>query len=207
MGGKLSEHLTPAESQAALRNELSRERWRVIVRHLLRGCMECRAVLERGLQPAEPEPESAYDGALQASLDGALRKAYSSQDPFEGVMGVDKFQPSTEALATLESLLERSYVVRFDDPQEMVRLAREAIELALELDPADFGARRVVDQQVRAWGELANAYRVAEDLWEAERAFANAFKLLERSTGDRRLKARLFELHASLLGTQRKFAL
>ena len=42
--------------------------------------------------------------------------------------------------------------------------AAPVVELALGLDPAVFGARRVADQQMRAWGELANAYRVAEDL-------------------------------------------
>ena len=202
----MSEHFSREESQVALRNELSRARWREVVRHLLRGCAECRAALGEGLHPLAPEADSAYDGVLQASLDGALRKAYSVEDRRDDVTAGEIREP-VRALGALDSLLERSYAVRFDDPQEMVRLARRAVELALGLDPAIFGARRVADHQAQAWGELANAYRVAEDLWEAERAFASAFRLLERGTEDRSLKARLFDLHASLLGTQRKFPL
>jgi len=163
--------------------------------------------------------DSDYDWVLDASLEGALQSASFTGNRREGAEGylpaqgrglpatAEGIQASVHTLGVLEVLLQRSYAMRYNDPREMVLLARRAVELALGLDPADFGARRVVDQQVRAWGELANAYRVAEDLWEAERSFANAFKLLERGTGDRLLKARLFDLHASLLGTQRKFAL
>jgi len=214
----LSEHLTPAESQAALRKELSRERWREVVRHLLRGCAQCRAVLGEELHPLAPERESEYDRVLEASFESAFQRA-SPGDRHTGAMGglpaqdqglaaaADEVQAPVKALGGLDSLFERSYAMRYDDPREMVRLTCSAVELALGLDPAVLGARRVADQQARAWGELANAYRVAENLWEAQRAFANAFQLLERGTGDRLLKARLFNLHASLLGTQRKFAL
>ena len=215
----MSEHLTPAELQAVLRDELSPDRWREVVRHLLHGCAECRAVMGEGLHPLVPDQESAYDRVIQVSFEGALRTARLLRIQQDGEWdelpvqdlelpaAAEENQASIEGLRALESLLERSYALRYDDPWKMVRLARRAVEMALRLDPAVFGARRVADQQARAWAELANAYRVAEDLWEAERAFGNAFKGLERGTGDRLLRARLFELHASLLGTQRKFAL
>ena len=172
-----------------------------------------------GLHPRAHEKETGYDEALDASFESALQATRVLRDRQDGegiafsAQSREFLSPAVEtpgsvaALGALEALLERSYALRYDDPREMVRLARGAVELALGLDPAVFGARRVADQQARAWGELANAYRVAEELWEAERAFANAFKLLERGMEDRLLKARLFELHASLLGTQRKFAL
>jgi len=181
--------------------------------------MECRTVMRAGLHPAASDREAGYDRALNASFESALRTARLLQDRQDDervalpekdreVLAMSpEARESRTALGALESLLERSYALRYDDPQEMVRLARKAVELSLGLDPAVFGARRVADEQARAWGELANAYRVAEELWEAQRAFANAFKVLERGTENRLLKARLFELHASLLGTQRKFAL
>src|SRR5262249_4674210 len=63
----------------------------------------------------------------------------------------------------------------------------------------------VADLQARAWGEVANAYRVADRLRLARRAFGEAYTLLQRGTGDPYLKARLFDLEASLLGTLREF--
>jgi hypothetical protein len=54
---------------------------------------------------------------------------------------------------------------------------------------------------------LANAFRVADDLAEAERAFGTAFELFQKSTGDPYLKVRLYDLQASFLGTRREFAL
>ena len=59
----------------------------------------------------------------------------------------------------------------------------------------------------RAWGELGNAYRVADRLQEAAQAFGTAFERARQGTGDPGLRMRLLDLEASLLGTQREFAL
>src|SRR4030095_16468789 len=58
-----------------------------------------------------------------------------------------------------------------------------------------------------AWGDLANAHRVANNLAEAEQAFGKAFEYLLQGTGDPYIKARLHDLHASFLGTRREFDL
>jgi tetratricopeptide (TPR) repeat protein len=212
MEAPLNGHLTPAELQAALRAELSRVRWQQVVRHLLRGCEECRTLLASGLRPtaSSPEREADYDHALDVSFARILQTGYllkqreKRASPGKGTKA--RSAKPLEGVALVESLLERSWISRYDDPREMVRLAHKAVEVALGLDPAVEGARRAADWQARAWGELANAQRVANDLWDAQHSFGEAFKLLERGTGDRLLKVRLHDFHASLLGTQRKFA-
>jgi len=73
----------------------------------------------------------------------------------------------------------------------------------LRVPPGEYSATQIVDLQARAWGELANAYRVTDRLREAEDAFGAAFALLKKGTGDGLLRARLLDRHASLLGTLR----
>lgn len=106
-----------------------------------------------------------------------------------------------------EALLGRSWALRFKNPQEMIRLAEAAVEVARDFNPRVFGRKQVADLQARAWGELANAYRVADHLESAARTFGRAFAILQEGTDNPRLKARLLELEASLLGTSREFSL
>lgn len=105
-----------------------------------------------------------------------------------------------------EALLAQSWSARFDDPNEMVRLAEIALDVA-QLFASRKHARQVADLQARAWGELGNAYRAADRLRSAQWAFGEAYALLEQGTGNPYLKARLFDLEASLLGTLREFSI
>jgi hypothetical protein len=102
-----------------------------------------------------------------------------------------------------EAFLAQSWSVRFDDPDEMVHLAEIAVDLSRDF--AKNRPRRAADLQARAWGELANAFRAADRLRSALWAFGEAYIFLERGTGDPYLKARLFDLEASLMGTMREF--
>lgn len=110
-------------------------------------------------------------------------------------------------LGVYEALLARSWAVRFSSPQEMIGLAEVAVELAENLEPRRYGVKRVADLRARALGELANAYRVADRLPLAGRAFGRAYAWFKEGTNAPRLLARLFDLEASLLGTRREFAL
>ncbi|MFL6236038.1 MAG: hypothetical protein ACJ76N_23100 [Thermoanaerobaculia bacterium] len=103
-----------------------------------------------------------------------------------------------------EALLAHSWSVRFDNPDEMVRLAEIALDVSRTF-ASRIRAKLVNDLQARAWGELANAYRAADRLRSSQTAFGEAYALLQRGTGDPFLKARLFDLEASLLGTLREF--
>jgi tetratricopeptide (TPR) repeat protein len=108
-------------------------------------------------------------------------------------------------LGVYEALLAQSWAVRVSDPQEMTDLARVAVEVAGGF--AALGPQRAADLRARALGEMANAYRAADRLRPAEQAFGEAYALLQEGTGDPYLKARLFDLEASLLGTWREFPL
>lgn len=110
-------------------------------------------------------------------------------------------------LGVYEALLTRSWAVRFEDKAEMVRLALVAVEVSKELDSESLGEKHVVDLQARAWAELANAYRAADRLRSADKAFGQAFALFAQGTGDPYMKARLFDFEGSLLGTWRNFSL
>jgi len=110
-------------------------------------------------------------------------------------------------LGVYEALLTHSWVIRFQDSAEMIRLAQLAVELAQGLDEGAEGRDRVTDLQARAWAELANAHRVADQLRSADRSLGQAYALLEQGSGDLYLKARLFDIDASLMGTWREFSL
>jgi hypothetical protein len=110
-------------------------------------------------------------------------------------------------LGVLKALLDRSWAMRHEQPEETVRLARLAVDVARKLDPRWHGEQDASDWQARAWGEWGNALRAKDDLVEAERAFGIAFEFFIQGTGNLRLKARLYDYHASYLGTRRQFNL
>jgi len=221
----LSEHLDPAELSERGHSSLSPERRREILSHLLSGCKACRAAIgwNRRVRQSLQVPEqptawrvAAYDQPVASTFEQAIRLKRVLEEQRQQAQEAAVLLASKEGLAAVpkeaglgfyEALLQRVSALRHDDPQETVRLARMAVAVADGLDPATYGARQVADFQARAWGELGNALRAADDLWEAERAFEHAFDVLERGTGAKPLEVRLHDLHASLLGTQRRFQL
>lgn len=110
-------------------------------------------------------------------------------------------------LGVYEALLTQSWRVRFHDPAEMILLTKVALEVAQGLDPSVHGEKDVADLKARAWGELANAYRAADQLRSADRHISQAYALFRRGTGDLYLRARLVDIDASLMGTWRSFSL
>jgi tetratricopeptide (TPR) repeat protein len=123
-----------------------------------------------------------------------------------GVRALLRENMALAGLGVYEAFLAQSWSVRFDSPDEMVRLAEVAVEVSQGFARKEH-TRRIADLQARAWGELANAFRAADRLRSAQRAFGEAYTFLQRGTGDLYLKARLFDLEASLLGTLREFPL
>ena len=221
----MSAHLGPEDLSASSRSALSPERRREILSHLLTGCKACRAAIgwNRRVRESLHVPETplawrvaSYDQPVASSFEQAIRlkrvleeqrqvaeEATALLASGDGLPSI----PEQAGLGLYEALLQRVSALRHDDPQEAVRLARMAVTVADGLDPATYGDRQVADFQARAWGELGNILRAADNLLEAERAFEHAFEVLERGTGARTLEARLHDLHASLLGTQRRFEL
>jgi tetratricopeptide (TPR) repeat protein len=193
------------------------------VRRLLRGpAVHPSAVRVRSRRgDLAPELSAAYDALLDRTEEFARRTARLPRHEvkrfrralalLQSGRGVDALAKDgdmlVKGLGVYEAVLARSWAVRFDNPCEMCHLARVAVEVAEHLDAEVLGESAVKDYQARAWGELANAYRVADRLQEAGQAFGTAFELARQGTRDPRLRMRLLDLEASLLGTQREFAL
>ena len=111
-----------------------------------------------------------------------------------------------QGVPLIDFLLEKSAELRYQDPAGMVRFAEMARMLTEVLKPRRYGAKLLANLKARAWGELGNAYRVADDLDAAEAALRRAAALLfRRGTGDLRLGARLSELMAKLFSDRRRF--
>jgi len=212
----VTDHPPDAFLEAFLLGDLPEREARAVLAHLLHGCARCGEVMAplaaMLLRPAEREPQtngSEYDLPVARAIESALRQARELATDFgataEEMPASDPFKASRD-WQRCEALLAESLRLRHSDPEGMVLLATAAVEFAEALDGADYlpGARE--DLQARAWAELGNAYRVADDLAAAESCFGNAIELFQEGTGERQLLARILDLLASLYSAQRKFA-
>lgn len=227
----MSEHPTLAQLEAFTNRPLLPDSFRQTARHLLGGCASCNALLGphyRHLLSAL-SAESARDGGTVSDerldhlsvafryyrcylrREETRRKKVSSLlargEGWEALAGRRQPEALLRDLGTLKALLDRSWAVRNENPGEMKRLARLAVEAAGHLRPYWHDERDAADWQARAWAELGNALRVSDDLDEAEHAFGTAFDFFQRGNQEARLKARLHDLYASYLGARRKFDL
>lgn len=220
----MNDHPTLEELQSFWRGGLAAERVRAVVRHLLLGCPQCGSLLAPELkalfgfpltEEEIREAESAYDDVLDrvfskvAGRDrGArgrmawIRETLAAPSPHvpagkgDGPSGPPGF----------EALLDRCQALRYDDPARMVDLARFAVFLADRLDPRRYGAKRVADLRCRAWTELANAYRVADRLREAQDTLDTAAEGYLAGNAHELLGARLLDVQASVDAGRRRFA-
>ncbi len=106
----------------------------------------------------------------------------------------------------IDHILQESFALRYRDPQEMVLLADRARQLAEGLPTRRYGARVLADLRARAWSELGNAWRVADQLPKAQEAMAAAARWARKGTLDLQLAARLADLAASLAADLGRFA-
>ncbi len=223
----MGEHYSPEEIEQGLSGRLDGERSREIVRHLLRGCPRCQAAAQQRCSepdtaapsPLPPALSIAYNTMLDRAEDFArraailpaderkrFRKALSLLETGDGVLALAyKGNLEVEGLGVYEALLARSWALRYENPREMCHLAKVAVEVAHGLDTGRYPAWKRADYAARAWGELANACRVADRLREAEQAFGQAYEFFRQGSEDRRLLMRLLDLEASLLGIRREF--
>jgi tetratricopeptide (TPR) repeat protein len=101
--------------------------------------------------------------------------------------------------AVVRALVERSYALRYQGADEMLRLARLA-KLAVEncTPEAAGGERKLADLQARVWGQYGNALRISSQPHDAEAALARAQEHRRNGTGDPVLRAWLLERGSSL---------
>lgn len=224
----MGEHPTPRALRRFLNGGLPGRKFRQVLAHVAR-CDECKetlepdAVLLLGEEESEalPVEAAAYDRPIDRAASRALRLASLLAAEREDA------QPAVEALrqgkaftrlsrkesdrlrgtAMVELLLDLSRSQRHSDPDRMIESAELALYAARRLDPEVYGWSLYVDIRARVWGELANAHRVADDLYGAESALRNAITWAKRGSGDLLLAARLGDLAASLWSDLRRFPL
>jgi tetratricopeptide (TPR) repeat protein len=225
-------HYSPEEIEEGLTGRLPPGRVREILRHFLRGCPQCRAAAwpegRSGLSrvtsgksalPALPAALSAaYNAVLDRTEDFArratglpvaeretFRKALSFLQKGGDFLALPEAGIPLAGLGVCEALLSRSWALRYEDPRQMCELARAAVEITHDLDAEVLSPWTIADWAARAWGEMANALRVADRLREAKVAFEEAYGFFQKGSGEPRVLIRLLDLEASLLGTLREF--
>lgn len=114
-------------------------------------------------------------------------------------------QPRFRALMLCDLLLDRSREAGFTDPGTAVELADLAVVVSGRLDAEHYGEALVEDAKARAWGHLANAFRIANDLRQAEEALRKAEEHHERGGEDAYLGAEILGFKSSLLNSQGRY--
>ncbi|HSG38442.1 MAG TPA: hypothetical protein VLE27_02295, partial [Thermoanaerobaculia bacterium] len=204
------EHPAPAELEGFVWNRLPSERVRTVVAHLVQGCAPCRAILVqqfRGLigdgDPPEgalsPQEDTAYEMALDRAFAAVFRREREVSEARKqealslltdpSLEGLPEVPAHLQGAPLFEALLERSWSLRHESPEQMVRLADWARLLSEQLKPEELGECQVADCQCRAWMELGNAHRVADNLEAAEKALGRATELFLEGTRDELLAA------------------
>jgi tetratricopeptide (TPR) repeat protein len=209
---------------------LPAKRRHAFISHLIGGCGQCGAEIAPYLpllsvkvdHSAVPPPPllEVYDGAVEraiASVRGlgpALPKAKTAEEQKRealdllterGLEGLYDAPPDLQGPPLCEALLERSWALRYEDPDQMVQLAHTATLLAERLSENELSARERAVLLCRALIELGNAYRVADELDRATDALGRAALLLGEDRTS--LEPRFLTVQASLFAARRRFDL
>lgn len=226
-GNRSANHPSPAQLNRFLSGQMSGSEAAPVVAHLLTRCELCReqmaplaaAVFARGTPPERPVWEGAqYDFPIFRAFATARRFAETlaeerresrEERPLREVpppVPLSRYERAVRDELRCHTLLERSRSLRQSDPEGMVLNASLAVTIAGQIVPGHALDRAALaDLQARAWAELGNARRVADDLAGSEAALASALEHAGQGTGEPRLLALLMDLTASLYVDQRRF--
>jgi len=187
------------------------------------------AVLEGGED--RPLPEAAYEEAVERALGAAgsqckcweeeamwrerliaagHRRRFRIETSDVGELFAGVKVEASPGMAYVEALLALSFEERYRDTQEMQDLAQAAVLAAKSLgwrrkDKGRYTPMQAADLQARAMAELANAFRLNHELEQAELTIVDAVEhLQEEGSGDLAIRARLFDVYASLRLDQRQ---
>jgi tetratricopeptide (TPR) repeat protein len=105
----------------------------------------------------------------------------------------------------IDWVLDRSFAVRYDNPEEMAALAEAGRLLAESLKIRRYGRKVKADLCAKSWTELANAYRVADDFIASEAAFGRARAWADEGTGSPSLTVHIKWRLSALLREQRRW--
>ena len=220
------EHLADSDVEGFLKGELAPEDYRRVVRHLVSGCPPCgkriadRVPEDAFLPPGPPPDEDAYDEAIDRAWKKVrpLAKRWKEdqerlerglgwlKDSLAGFSGLTS--PQRQSLVPwvhAEILFQRSFAARYSNPDRMLYDADRAKYVVERIEKTPYGPGFLADLRVRAWAELANAYRVNENYRYAAAAVRWARRTLDEGTGNLMLEAYIDEVEASLCKAQRRF--
>jgi len=200
-------------------------------RHLS-ACAPCRsrlrgevaggvAVLERLARKGWPEEEPTdYEGVferLQAKALERIQKVEVERQLAPQLAAELANQPFAEqrqriardrrfhSAALVDLLLEQCAVLNREEPARAEETARLALEVTDRILPEERNHALANDLRARAWAYIGNTRRILSDFKAAEAALAKAESLLEQGSGDPLERARVLDLKASLLRSQRRF--
>lgn len=217
-----SHHPTQEELSRFLCSELGRTESISVVRHLLKGCSQCRSFLARKRVRtrtqirAVPDYSTACRRAELASVVSyaALKEERHAATQLWDLLA-DKEHPTRLLIIRndrrfqlwglydhIESLIRQTAK---EEPFKAVDLAHLGLELALHLDSAEYGDGRVNDFIGSAYGNLAHAKRRAGDLQGAAEAIGQGRNYLGEGTGDPVEDAMLGVTTAALLNDMGEF--
>jgi tetratricopeptide (TPR) repeat protein len=166
------------------------------------------------------DPETKYEPALEAALNGAGDRLEAIHGEIEAAAGLLEELTATpgverserirtevrfHALKLCDLLLGRSREAWFRDPARGVELARLAVEIAGWLDVGYYGEAMVEEERALAWAYLGNALRISSDLRSAEEALLRALEHYRRSGEDALTGAQVLSFMASLRISQARF--
>jgi tetratricopeptide (TPR) repeat protein len=226
-GERGDQHPSAAELDRFLLGEMSPRQAAPVISHLLTGCPHCRkamaplASLVFASGPVAPE-KAASSGA---EYDFPMFKAFAAARQYAVANGGRREEPqvsapqlspvpleaprpisqSKTARDRCEALLERCWNLRYSDPEGMVLSAALAVGLVQQLIAEQGESKDLIDLEARAWAELGNSHRVADDLSEAEAALSRALVRSGQGSENPLLLARIMDLTASLYIDQRRF--
>jgi tetratricopeptide (TPR) repeat protein len=228
-------HVTDEEVRWFAKGSLPPGRQRALLAHLLSRCPDClRRTAGLGFfltEGEEPTAPPALSAAADAGYDALLHRCFeaaSSQVPRRDresaqrdafLARVRRGDSLEEILAKAETemlirplvdaLLTLSFEERARHPGRMLALALTGTTLAANLprstEASLYSPAETADLQAKAWGELANAYRVGDKFTACEEALTQAEISRAAGSGDPLLLARLLDVQASLRTDQRRF--
>ncbi len=205
---EVASHLRPLLVTAALAAEVCREPLDAYDRAIDAALASIRlhraAAVKVRLRTRETLAKLRASGwpALLADLDGTPPAHPVEAAPAAAAPCRPAHSPRGRLYPLFDALLTRSWELRQDDLGQTIELAGHATRLAAALGDDGYTQRQGADFQARAWSDLANACRIADQPARAEEAMAGAFEHLRQGTGDERLEARLLSLQASLLASR-----
>jgi tetratricopeptide (TPR) repeat protein len=206
--------------------DISAKQARTVILHLLHGCEACTQVLlpyvparllPEGSEVSPPFHPDDYDAPIDRAFALLGMRSPSDRTPEDikreamhlltagGLAALVDAPPELSGIPLFEALLERSWALRHEDPIQMVQLAHAATLQASHVKESEIGVKKASDLRCRAWTELANAYRVADELDQADEALRHGIHYLFRGALDDLLGARFFDVFASQQAARRRF--